>query len=173
VGRERITRSTQLISFFYGGCPHSTLRGDFDRAKITDTWYLDLLPWFHLHRLNIESFDREGDRVTIGLERNSHIVLDWANKSYNIVLDGVEVARDDSTFCPVDNDKIACYALAPQTLTATLPAGWKAEEMAAVTLSTDKRIPVYFHVDRNQVRVAANAQQPILIYRKKEAARLG
>jgi hypothetical protein len=87
-----------------------------------------------LHTLNIESFDRDGDRVTIGLEGNSLIVLDWATKKYGIVLDGVEVARDDSTFCPVDNDKIAFYALAPQTLTATLPMGWKAEEMVAVAL---------------------------------------
>jgi hypothetical protein len=126
-----------------------------------------------LHTLNIESFDRDGDRVTIGLEGNSLIVLDWATKKYGIVLDGVEVARDDSTFCPVDNDKIAFYALAPQTLTATLPMGWKAEEMVAVALSTDKRIPVDFRVDGNQIRVSASAQQPIMIYRKKEAVRLG
>jgi hypothetical protein len=125
-----------------------------------------------LHTLNIESFDRDGDRVRIGLEGNSHIVLDWATKKYSIVLDGVEVARDDSTFCPVDNDKIAFYALVPQTLTATLPKGWKAEAMAAVALSTDKRIPVDFHVDGNQIRVSASAQQPIMIYRKKEAARV-
>jgi hypothetical protein len=162
----------RVNQFFYGGCPHSILRGDMDRTKITDTWYLDLLPWFHLHTLNIESFDRDGDRVRIGLEGNSHIVLDWATKKYSIVLDGVEVARDDSTFCPVDNDKIAFYALVPQTLTATLPKGWKAEAMAAVALSTDKRIPVDFHVDGNQIRVSASAQQPIMIFRKKEAARV-
>ena len=144
-----------------------------DRTKITDTWYLDLLPWFHLHTLNIESFDRDGDRVTIGLEGNSHIVLDWAKKSYSIVLDGVEVARDDSTFSPVDKDKIAFYALVPQTLTAMLPKGWRAEEMVAVALSTDKRIPVDFHVDGNQIRVSVSAQQPVMVYRKKEAARLG
>jgi hypothetical protein len=163
----------RINQFFYGGCPHSILRGDIDRTKITDTWYLDLLPWFHLHTLNIESFDRDGDRVTIGLERNSHLALDWANKNYSIVLDGVEVARDNSTFCPVDSDKIAFYALTPKILAATLPGGWKAEEMIAVTLSTDKRIPVDFHVNGDQIRVSANAQQPIMIYRKKEAARLG
>jgi hypothetical protein len=163
----------RINQFFYGGCPHSILRGDFDRAKITDTWYLDLLPWFHLHTLNIESFDREGDRVTIGMEGNSHIVLDWAKKSYSVVLNGVEVARDDSTFCPVGDDKIAFYSLAQQTLTATLPAGWNAGEMAAAALSTDKRTPVDFHVDGNQIKVATKAQQPVMVYRKKEAARLG
>lgn len=163
----------RINQFFYGGCPHSILRGDIDRTKITDTWYLDLLPWFHLHHLNIESFDRKGDQVTIDLEGNSYMVLDWAKKSYRIVLNGVEVARDDSTFCPVDNGKIAFYTLAAQTLTATLPAGWKAEEMAAVSLSSDKRTRVDFHVDRNQIRVSASPQQPVMIYRNKEAARLG
>jgi hypothetical protein len=59
------------------------------------------------------------------MEGNSQIVLDWAKKSYSVVLDGVEVARDDSTFCPVEKDKIAFYALTPQTLTATLPAAGK------------------------------------------------
>ncbi|HTF65659.1 MAG TPA: hypothetical protein VK638_23525, partial [Edaphobacter sp.] len=163
----------RINQLFYGGCPHSILRGDFDRTKIADTWYLDLLPWFHLHTLNIESFDREGDRVTIGMEENSHIVLDWAKKSYSVVLNGLEVARDDTTFCPVDNDKIAFYSLAPQTLTAALPAGWKAEEMTAVALSTDKRTAADFNVDGNHIKVAAKAQQPVMVYRKQKAARLG
>jgi hypothetical protein len=69
-------------------------------------------------------------------------------------------SRDNSTFCPVDRDKIAFYALTPRILTATLPRGWKAEEMIAVTLSTDKRAPVDFHVGGDQIRVSANAQQP-------------
>src|SRR5262249_13461196 len=127
----------------------------------------------HLHGLNIESFNREGDQVTIGLEGNSRVVLNWANKSYSIVLNGVEVARNDSTFCPVDKDKIAFYTVTPQPLTATLPAGWRAEEMAAVTLSTDKRTSADFHVDGNQVRVSADVQRPIIVYRKKADARLG
>ena len=163
----------RINQLFYGGCPHSILRGDFDRTKIADTWYLDLLPWFHLHTLNIESFDREGDRVTIGMEGHSRLVLDWAKKSYSVVLNGMEVARDDSTFCPVDNNKIAFYSLASQALTAALPAGWKAEEMGAAVLSTDKRTPADFHVDGSRINVAVKAQQPVMIYRKKEAARLG
>jgi hypothetical protein len=83
------------------------------------------------------------------------------------------VERGDSTFSPVDKDKIAFDALVPQTLTAMLPKGWRAEEMVAVALSTDKRISVDFHVDGNQIRVSVSAQQPVMVYRKKEAARLG
>jgi len=163
----------RINQLFYGGCPHSILRGDISRAEITDTWYLGLLPWFHLHSLNIESFNREGERVTLGMEGNSRIVLDYAQKTYSVVLNGIEVARDDSTFCPVGHGKIAFYTLVPQTLTAALPEGWKAEEMAAVALSTDKRVPVDFHIDANKIIIAAKAQQPIMLYRNKESARLG
>ena len=70
----------RINQFFYGGCSHSSFHGDIDRTKITDTWYLDLLPWFHRHHLNIESFDREGDQVTITMEGNSHMVLDWEKR---------------------------------------------------------------------------------------------
>jgi len=69
-------------------------------------------------------------------------------------------------------DDLRRAVLAPQTLTATLPAGWKAEEMAAVALSTDKPIPADFHVEGNQIKVSAAAQLPIMVYRRKEAARL-
>jgi hypothetical protein len=162
----------RINQLFYNGCPHSILRGDIARTEITDTWYLGLLPWIHLHTLNIESFNREGERVTIGLEGNSHIMLDYAKRSYSVVLNSMEVARDDSTFCPVDKDKIAFYTLVPRTLTAALPTGWKPEEMAAVELSTDKRTPVDFHVEGNHINIAAKAQQPIIVYRKKESARL-
>lgn len=47
------------------------------------------------------------------------------------------------------------------------------EEMAAVALSTDKRTPAEFHVDGSQIKVEVRAQQPIMVYRSKEAVRVG
>jgi hypothetical protein len=44
--------------------------------------------------------------------------------------------------------------------------------MAAVALSTDRRSPADFHVDGNQIKVSVRAQQPIMVYRSKEATRL-
>jgi hypothetical protein len=39
-----------------------------------------------LHSLNIESFDREGDQVTIGMEGNSHVMLDWSKRGSALCL---------------------------------------------------------------------------------------
>ena len=109
---------------FYGACPHSILRGDIDRTQITDTWYLGLLPWFHLHALPIESFRREGDTVHIGMTPNAQITIDWAAKTYSVTLNGAEIATHDSVSCPINEDKLAFYSLTPKTLRAPLPTGW-------------------------------------------------
>lgn len=164
-----LERHNQL---FYGACPHSILRGDIDRTQITDTWYLGLLPWFHLHKLQIESFQRDGDRVTIGMENNSHATIDWANKTYVVVLNGTEIARHDSVFCPFGEDRIAFYSLTPQTLRAPLPAQWNAHELAAVALSVGTRSTADFHISNGAIEVSTKAQQPVIVYRDKSLSRL-
>jgi Endo-alpha-N-acetylgalactosaminidase len=158
---------------FYGACPHSILRGDIDRTQITDTWYLGLLPWFHLHDLPIESFRREGDTVHIGMTPNTHITIDWAAKTYSVTLNGAEIATHDSVSCPINEDKIAFYSLTPETLRAPLPANWNPNEIAAVTLSTETRTPAAVHVTNGIVEVSTAAQQPILVYRNKTLAHTG
>jgi Endo-alpha-N-acetylgalactosaminidase len=159
---------------FYGACPHSILRGDIDRTQITDTWYLGLLPWFHLHALPIESFRREGDTVHIGMTPNAEITIDWAAKTYSVTLNGAEIATQDSISCPIspdkNPDKLAFYSLTVKTLRAPLPAGWNPNEIAAVTLSTETRTPTTFHVTNGTIEVTTAAQQPLLVYRNKSLA---
>ena len=138
---------------FYGACPHSILRGDIDRTQITDTWYLGLLPWFHLHDLPIESFRREGDTVHIGMTPNAQITIDWAAKTYSVNLNGNEIATHDSVTCPINEDKLAFYSLTPKTLRAPIPAGWNLDQITAVTLSTSKRTPA-------NVRVTGDTSKP-------------
>jgi hypothetical protein len=152
---------------FYGACPHSILRGDIDRTQITDTWYLGLLPWFHLHDLPIESFRREGDRVHIGMAPNAQITIDWAAKTYSVTLNGNEIATHDSVSCPINQDKIAFYSLTPKTLRAALPPNWNPSEIAAVTLSTETRTAATVHVANGTIEVSTAAQQPILVYRNQ------
>ena len=156
---------------FYGACPHSILRGDIDRTQITDTWYLGLLPWFHLHALPIESFRREGDTVHIGMTPNAQITIDWAAKTYSVSLNGAEIATHDSVSCPINPDKnpdkLAFYSLTAKTLRAPLPANWNPSEIAAVTLSTETRTPATVHISNGTIEVATAAQQPILVYRNK------
>lgn len=162
----------RLNQLFYGACPHSILRGDIDRTEISNTWYLGLVPWFHLHHLQIESFHQEGDRVTIGMEKNTRVSLDYGQKTYSIVLNGTEIARHDSVFCPIDENRIAFYSLAAQPLRATLPSGWQPDNMAAAALSVGRRSSANFHVANRTVEIAMNAQQPVILYRDKSLAKL-
>jgi hypothetical protein len=155
---------------FYGACPHSILRGDIDRTQITDTWYLGLLPWFHLHALPIESFRREGDTVHIGMTPNAQITIDWAAKTYSVTLNGVEIATQDSVSSPIDEDKIAFYSLTPKNLRTPLPPNWNPSEIAAVTLSTETRTPTPVHISNGTIEVSTAAQQPIIVYRNKSLA---
>jgi hypothetical protein len=155
---------------FYGACPHSILRGDIDRTQITDTWYLGLLPWFHLHALPIESFRREGDTVHIGMAPNAQITIDWAAKSYSVTLNGAEIATHDAVSCPINEDKLAFYSLTPKTLRAPLPANWNPNEIAAVTLSAETRTSTPIHITNGTIEVSTAAQQPIVVYRNKTLA---
>ena len=157
---------------FYGACPHSILRGDIDRTQITDTWYLGLLPWFHLHTLPIESFRREGNSVRIGMTPDTHITIDWAAKTYSVTLNGTEIATHDSVACPVNDDKIAFYSLTPRTLRAPLPRAWKADQITAVTLSTNARTRTDVRIANGMIDVTTAAQQPLIVYRDKSLANI-
>ena len=158
--------------FFYGACPHSILRGDIDRTQITDTWYLGLLPWFHLRALPIESFRRDGDTVHIGMTPETHVTIDWAAKTYSVILNGTEIATHDSVACPINDDKVAFYSLTPKTFRTPLPPTWKADQITAVTLSTKGRTRSEVRVANGAIEVTTSAQQPIIVYRDGSLANL-
>ena len=82
-----------------------------------------------------------------------------------VVLRGSEVAREDRVFCPIDDDRMAFYALTPQKLRAALPAGWKREEMSATRLSTGQRYAAVFDVADGFIEVGVDVRQPVIVYR--------
>jgi len=129
------------------------------------------VPWFKLNHRNIETFHRDGEHTIIGLEGNSKIDLDWANKTYSVTLDGAEVARDGSTFCPIDEERIALYSTTEKELSATLPSGWDAAKVAVIALSTEKATPLQAKTENGKVLVSLPAQQPAMVYRDGEKAK--
>ena len=162
--------ATRARYLFWNATMHEILRGSADRTAITDVFYLNTVPWMHLHRREIESFEREGERVVIGLEGNSRIEIDEEKKTYRVVLDGFDVANQESVFCPMDADRLCFYSLTAQELSAAWPPGWKAAEAAAVTLSPGKRNPVAFELRDGRVTVKVSAQQPVILYRQAKPA---
>jgi hypothetical protein len=154
-----------MNTLFYNGCMHLILRNDIDRKDFSDLYYLNLLPWHNVNRRNIESFQRDGEKTIIGLEGNSKIELDWAAKTYSVVVDGIEIARDLATFCQLDSDRIAFYAQTQRELSAPLPKGWKATEISALALSPEKAEPFAVRVADGRIRVSIPERQPVIVYK--------
>lgn len=168
-GDPVMTRARYL---FWNATMHQILRASMDRSAITDVFYLNTIPWMHLHRREIESFERNGPQVAIGLEENSRIEIDEDKKTYRVVLAGADVANEESVFCPMDADRLCFYSVRAQQLSAAWPVGWKKEEAAAVALSLGKREPVSFDVQNHRVTLQVAAQQPVILYRQRKLARV-
>jgi hypothetical protein len=77
------------------------------------------------------------------------------------------VARQNATFCPLGTDRIAMYAIADGPLTATLPAGWSADDVTGVALSVDKKEAVELRKDGRRITVQMQSRQPVMLYRKR------
>jgi hypothetical protein len=160
-----------LLMLFYGEAQHSIFNGDTPINNMLDSFYLAMVPWFRMHLLNIEGFERVGDRTTTTLEGSgNHVEIDWKKKSYSVTLDGAEVARDNSTFCPLGESRIAMYAIADGPLVATLPPTWNAEDMTAKALFPDRAEPAKFSLAGRRVTVQMQARRPVMIYRGKAAS---
>jgi hypothetical protein len=170
-GRTPTFADRMLKMLFYNGCPRLWITKDADRKEITDWVYLMMLPWFKVHKRRVESFERRGERTLIGLEGNSSIDLDWGKKTYSVVADGVEIARDGNTFCPVDGQRIALYSLAGADLSTPLPPNWDGHKITVLALSTGKPDPVRPSIENGKITISVPARQPVMAYRDGAAAR--
>lgn len=135
-----------------------------------EIYYLITLPWIKLHQRNIESYEREGERIVIGLGQGSWIEIDWTSKHYAVTLDGIEILRDSALTCTVDKDRIAFYALQDGTLTHPLPADWEAGDIVAHALFVDHREKVPVQVVDGHIRVSMSPRRPVIVYRNRELA---
>lgn len=170
-GKTKGPLDQMLKMLFYNGCVHSWIRSDADMKEMTDWVYLYVVPWIKVHGLNIETFKREGDRTLIGLEGEASIDLDWRKQTYSVSVGGAEIARDSSTFCPVDDGRIAFYSLNSRELSAPLPAAWDAGKIAAIALSLEKASELPATVDGGKINVSVPARQPVMVYRDGKKAR--
>ena len=154
------------LMMFYGEAQHSIFNGDATAERMLDVFYLAMVPWYRLHMLNVEGFERAGERTVTTLEgARNQVGIDWDKKSYSVMLDGAEVARDGATFCPLGEGRIAMYAIADGPLTATLPVGWSPGEVSAMTLLAERKEPAKFEVDGRRVTVEMQARRPVMLYR--------
>jgi hypothetical protein len=162
----------RILQRFYGACPHGTVRADTADSVFLDAFYLGMVPFFALRGRNLEDFEREGDETRIHLEGGAVIESNLEEKTLRIALHGADVLQDDAVFCPLGEEKIACYSIAARTVTATLPESWNPGDVAGVALSADGREEVKIAAEGRSVQVELEGRRPVMLYRSRAAARL-
>jgi hypothetical protein len=163
----------RILQRFYGACPHGTVRADTPDSVYLDAFYLGMVPFFLLRGRNLEDFERSGDQTRIHLEGDALIESNLLEKTLRIALHGTDVLSDDAVFCPLGEEKIACYSITPRTVTATLPAGWNPQDVTAVALYPDRREEMKVAVTGRTAQVDLQARRPVMLYAHRAAARLG
>jgi hypothetical protein len=158
-------KQPEFYSFFYNGHEFPWLPQEDWERSFAKFYYGTLVPWYQVHYRNIESFLRDGQRTVIGLEGNSKIDLDWTSDTYSVAVNGVEVARDGDTFCPVGKDRVAFYSRGAKQLSAPLPEGWDANSVVAVTMSTDKKEAASVSVRDGKLVVNVQPERPVMVFR--------
>ena len=164
-GRAKPFPGRMVDDLFWNTGGRIWLTKDSPLEEVTDLFYLLMVPWFKIQHLDIESFERAGDDVTISLERNATLQLNTSRQTYSVKLSGFEVARDGSTFCPLDESRIAFYSLGAQELAVALPEEWDGTKIAAVALDVEKPEKVGVTVKAGKMRVPVPERRPVIVYR--------
>jgi hypothetical protein len=164
-------KTPEIYSLFYNGHEFFGGAGAETPEHLVSYYYGMLVPWYQVHYRDVESFRRDGDRTVIGLEGNSGIDIDWKNSRYSVTVNGVEIARDGDTFCPIGSDRIAFYSKTGKRFSAPLPKGWDPGAIAALALYADKAEEVPVAKTGATVTVEAPAGRPVMVFRDGAAAR--
>lgn len=161
-------QTPEIYTLFYNG--HEFFGGPETPDHLAAFYYSEMVPWYQVHYKEVESYRREGDRTVIGLASNSSIDIDWKNNRYSVKVNGVEVARDGNTFCPIGADRIAFYSKTGARLSAPLPAGWDAKKIGALALYPDHAEEERISLTGSKVEVDAPAGRPIMVFGDGAAA---
>jgi len=154
-----------LDSLFWNVAGRILITRESDLADVTDLFYLLMVPWFKIQSLDIDSFHRDGDDVSILLSENSTLLLNKMKKTYSVNYRGIDIARNGTTFCPLDDERLALYALVSGVVTAPLPTGWDPTKLVAVALDTERHWEIPIESENGSVKVSIPARRPVIVYR--------
>ena len=169
-GTGNFSHSDPARSLFWNCRSIQWYNNTTSRQDIIDYYYLTVLPFGKVHNKGMESYKQTGFRTEIGLEGNSKISNDWMAQTYAVTAGGVEIAGNNSTYCTMDNNRIAFFSRDTKELKAPLPQGWDANAIVARALYIDHREPVKVKIEHNKVVVNVTAQTPVIVYRNTEQA---
>lgn len=175
---RRGTFIDRILNMLFFNCyGEGGLRSGADPMEMGDLYYLIKIPWFKIHARSIESYHRRGSEVVIGLDGNSEVWIDLVNKTYSVTVEGIEIARNQSTFCQIDPERVAFYSISAGNLSAPMPAGWRASEIGALVLSTSELEEFEATVSEGRINAFVPGRRPVMVYRdgakaKRRASKL-
>ena len=171
-GTGYVSRSDTRLSLFWNCRSMQWYNNASDRKDIIAFYYMNVLPFNKVHDKGIESYKRTGFKTEIGLENNSKIINDWMTNNYSIISDGVEIAANDATFCPLDDNRIACYSRYSKELRISLPKKWDATSIVARALYIDHRKAVPVKIENGKIVISINSSTPVIIYQNEKIAEM-
>lgn len=141
-----------------------------DRKYIIDYYFMTVLPFNKVHDKAVTGYIHHGYNTEIQLEGNSKIINNWMSGEYSIKADGVQIAGQNSTYCPIDENRVAFFSRDSKVLKAALPAGWDSSVITARALYLDHREPVKVQVEKGNMLVNVIAGTPVIVYRNGDLA---
>lgn len=146
-------------------------QADTDRTRITDFYYLVVLPFSKLNRLSVERYESVGSIRCLFLDQRSQVRMDADGQTYTAMFCGVEIAKDDATFCPIDEHRIAFYSRTARQLRYPLPSTWDRTEVVARTLTLQGSTAFKMQVVDGLIVVDINPKQPVIVYANQNIIR--
>jgi hypothetical protein len=144
--------------------PSNWFRADSDRTTIAELYFLVTVPFSKLHQLEVQSYLSDGPKHVLMLANGSSIERDTSKGSYVAVFEGVEIARDDATFCPLDEGRIAFYSRNARQLRYPMPKGWSSHEITARSMHLSGKAEFAVAIVDGFVVVEAPAKVPVVVY---------
>jgi hypothetical protein len=165
-GDGTVDPSTNLL---WNNRPSNWFRADSDRTTVADLYFLITLPFSKLHKLEVESYTADGSKRLLKLANQSSIEQGNEKESYAATFDGVEIARDNATFCPIDDDRVAFYSRTAKQLRYPMPKGWDTHNITARSLHLTGKMPIDVATKDGFLVVNAPTKVPVIVYRSASA----
>ena len=147
---------------------HGWLTKDAPDTQITDIYYLNYVPWFKLHNLDVLSFETGNIKETLA-DNSSFIWHSPTTGNLEVTYQGKTIIRGYDITCPEDDNRIAFYsATGDKALSYPLPKGVNISGIRAMALYGDHRDSVPVSTANSLITVKVEKQVPVIVYLEAE-----
>lgn len=147
---------------------HAWLFHDTTDQQITDLYFFNYVPWFKIHDLEIETFNRNGSIVDMSLSNNTQVHINYGNNTWFVDYEGKRIWTNYDLTCPIGDDRIAFYSKTGGILRYPVPEGVDVDSLRAKVLYRNRHDRYPFRVDNGEIIVEVKPQVPVILYLNDE-----